>query len=528
MILDSLHERQGRSALILFAIAALLLKYTSADRVLLKSSAPFRVASALSIIVIVGYLVVLASYLMYPNYLDHLEATVASISWLSLHGHPVYPNWADGDIYGLLYGPILYILDGSVLLIYPTLMASKLPSMLALLVAFYCFYAVIKEKVASKLGGIILVASAIVLIAPFWLAFSIRAEPFLICISVVALLAATKLRPLVAAAVIGALAGIAVGLKIHGFVYVLPVVTMLFGKIRNRRDQIKFVAIVSLCACLVALLPFCLNQNSLSDYFQYLEIATKHGFDPELLDDNLRFTLVLFAPIIAIWFWRRPKINAPEIWALGGLFVSIAITVVVGAKVGAGSHHLVPFVPLCLYSAVAMSNLPAKTADRIAVPIFIVLLIAYSPSYVQTIQLSRDFYRQSQSEHTKIVELEKFLNAYPDAQIGPSDSAHYSDTFFRVVPVLQGRVLRVDFAAWIDLEYGGVNEATLARFFERCEIPTWILPLGTPFSTLNLYSYTPLLSDKLRQTFLTNYKMILVGQSYQVWRCSLLAQDSKN
>jgi hypothetical protein len=175
-----------------------------------------------------------------------------------------------------------------------------------------------------------------------------------------------------------------------------------------------------------------------------------------------------------------------------------------------------------------VSYLPAKAADRIAVPIFIVLLIAYSPSYVQTVQLAQEFYLQSQREHAKIVELEKLLNTYPDAQIGPSDSAHYSDTFFRVVPVLKGHVLRVDFAAWIDLEYGGVNEATLARFFERCEIPTWILPLGTPFSTLNLYSYTPLLSDKLRQTFLTNYKMVLVGESYQVWKCSSLTQDSKN
>ena len=53
--------------------------------------------------------------------------------------------------------------------------------------------------------------------------------------------------------------------------------------------------------------------------------------------------------------------------------------------------------------------------------------------------------------------------------------------YFRIIPILKGRDLRLDFNAWMDLAYGGVSEENIIRFFKQCEVPAWILPIGAPF-----------------------------------------------
>jgi hypothetical protein len=134
-------------------------------------------------------------------------------------------------------------------------------------------------------------------------------------------------------------------------------------------------------------------------------------------------------------------------------------------------------------------------------------------------RLTTDYYRNSQIEREKIIELQKYLAAYPDAQIGISDDGHYSDTYYRIFSVLQGHPLRIDFAAWEDLAYVGVDEKNVIRFIKGCEVPTWILPLGAPFTKLSWYTKQPILSDDFRRIFSMNYRLIQMGQAYQVWGC---------
>ena len=71
------------------------------------------------------------------------------------------------------------------------------------------------------------------------------------------------------------------------------------------------------------------------------------------------------------------------------------------------------------------------------------------------------------------------------------------------------------------LEIGLSDEGYIVRFIKGCAVPTWILPLGTPFSMLNFYNGLPLLSESFRATFSTNYRQIETGRAYQVWKCQL-------
>jgi hypothetical protein len=520
-ILIVLQAKQDFLFVVYMCLGAIVLKARSGR--LLTSKLLLYVATGVSVVLIALYLSMLMAYLLYPSYLDHVEATVASIAWLGMHGHALYPNWVSDDVYGLVYGPVLYLLQGLFLLIAPTITTSKVLGVVSLLIALCLIFIIIKQRVANNLTSFLFTASLVMLFVPFGpFAYWTRAEPFLILINVLALLAAIKLRPQAASAVIGILAGIATGFKLHGFIYVAPVAVMTLAQAKTARDRIILAVIGIVCALVFALLPFCLKESSLVGYWQYLNIAAHHRFAPDAFRANLLFALAIFSPIVGIWFWRKPALNATEFWLFAALSISVAIAVCIGSI--SGPYHLLPFVPLCLYVATILAAAPgrqSKPAPRETIAIiFIVLLLAYGPGgFIIHFRLLTDYYRNSQAERDKIIELRRDLAAYPDAQIGISDDGHYSDTYYRIVSVLDGHPLHVDFAAWEDLASVGVEEKNVIRFIKTCEVPTWILPLGAPFTKLSWYTKQPILSDDFRRIFSTNYRLVQMGQAYQVWRC---------
>src|SRR3974390_2042578 len=379
-ILIALQAKQDFLFVVYMCVCAVVLR--TKDCNILTFKLILYIATGISVLSIAVYLATLVPYLLYPSYLDHVEATVASIAWLGMHGHVLYPNWVSGDVYGSLYGPVLYLLHGLFLLIEPTITTSKVLGVVSLLIAFCLIFVVIKQKVDSNLTSFLFIASLVMLFAPLGpFAYWTRAEPFLILINALALLAAIKLRPQAASAVIGILAGIATGFKLHGFIYVAPTDVMPFVQAKPERDRIIFVVIGFACAIIFAFLPFCLKESSLVGYWQYLNIAAHHRFAPDAFRENLRFALAIFSPIVGIWFWGKPALNATEFWLLAGLSISVAITVCMGSI--SGPYHLLPFVPLCLYVATIMAAAPgrqSKPAPRETITIiFIVLLFSYGP-----------------------------------------------------------------------------------------------------------------------------------------------------
>ena len=220
------------------------------------------VATGVGVVVTAVYLTTLVNYVRYPNYLDHVEATVASIAWLGMSGHALYPNWVTGDVYGLVYGPVLFLLHGLFLLIHPAIATSKILGVGFLLVSFALILIIIKQKVANNLTSFLFVASLVMLFVPFGpFVYWTRAEPFLIFISAVALLVAIRLRPMAAGAIIGVLAGLASGFKLHGFIYVAPMAIMTLARVNVLREQVILTSIGISCAITFALLPFCLQNH---------------------------------------------------------------------------------------------------------------------------------------------------------------------------------------------------------------------------------------------------------------------------
>lgn len=518
MTIERLLALSASANIICMGLGALALRQTASAHRVFTSQALIYLATTLGVVVTAGYFIVLAEYLIYPGFVDHVEATVSSIAWLGMHGHPFYPNWTKEGVYGLVYGPALYLLQGIFLLVAPTITGLKLLSVAALFGAFSIVFIVVKQKTKSRLTSLLFLATLLIQFVPLGeFVYWTRAEPFLIFLTAAALLVAVKLRPLPAGILIGVLAGIATGFKVHGCLYVAPVAFMTIARGKTARDQMFLTIIIGACATAFALLPFCLNNMSFIGYLRYLSVAAHHDLRPAALKSNILFALVLLMPIVSILFWRKSAIGSSEFWLLVGLPISIATAIVVASV--SGPYHLLPFAPICLYAIAVVS--PAVEIRGIIAAVFLLFFLSFGiEGSILNAHLFTNYYRHSRTDPGKIFELQAYLDKFPKAEIGVSDDFHNSDANYRIFSVLSGHALHVDFTAWEDLAYVGVDESVVRRFIERCEVPTWILPLGKPFTKVSWYTNEPLLSEQFRQVFATNYRLVQKGRAYQMWKCS--------
>jgi hypothetical protein len=473
--------------------------------------------AALSILAVFAYILKIGLYLLYPNYLGHIQATVASISWLWMQGRELYPNWTTDEIYGLVYGPVLFLINGMALLLSPSIFASKLPGILSFGAALGVTWILLTRRTASGLMSLFLLASLIMLFTPFEeRVYWNRAEPFLILFSVLALLLAFGSASLVAGVGIGVFAGAATGLKLHGFIYIA------LARVETLRGRVLIAIIASACAVLSALLPYLAKGASIVDYLRFLTVELDSGFSPYSIVENLLFTFVLTVPLVGILILRKPALNFPDRCLLAALGISIAIASVIGAIKGGGRYHLLPLAPICIYGIAVICESSKTEAKEIAALIFVSFFFAYSPELFLSVRSLIHLHQTADPlEREKIAELKTYLGSYPEAQIGISDYEHYPSYFYRVFSVWNGHPLDIDFSSWMDLANAGVDEGYIVRFIKGCAVPTWILPLGTPFSMLNFYNGLPLLSESFRATFSTNYRQIETGRAYQVWKCQL-------
>ena len=150
-------------------------------------------------------------------------------------------------------------------------------------------------------------------------------------------------------------------------------------------------------------------------------------------------------------------------------------------------------MPTCIYAIAVVCASSKIETKELAAFIFVSFFLAYGPKLFFDLRLFRYLYQVATPlEHEKIAELKSYLDSYPEAQLGITDLEHYSSYFYRVFSVWNGHPLDIDFTTWMNLTYVGVDEKHITRFVKGCTVPTWILPLGTPFTMSNWYDGLPL------------------------------------
>src|SRR5438876_4307322 len=135
-LLQLLQEHQDELVIVYFCLAALSLKYWLKLHPNFMSAILIGTVAMLAVVTILAYISEIILYLLYPNYFDHALPQVASISWLRIRGHELYPDLTTGDVYFPIYGPLTYLLNGIMLFVGgPSIFVSKLPGVLSLAVA---------------------------------------------------------------------------------------------------------------------------------------------------------------------------------------------------------------------------------------------------------------------------------------------------------------------------------------------------------------------------------------------------------
>src|SRR5262249_48527745 len=146
-----------------FCLATLSWKYSATIRQIFTSVIFIRTAAMLAVSTICAYILTIVLYLLYPNYFDHVQPVVASISWLWMHGYELYHDWTTGDVYILISGPLTFLMNGVMLFFSPSILASKLPGVLSLIVALAGTFILFKRATGSDLTSVFLSASLVAL-----------------------------------------------------------------------------------------------------------------------------------------------------------------------------------------------------------------------------------------------------------------------------------------------------------------------------------------------------------------------------
>jgi hypothetical protein len=462
-------------------------------------------------------------YLVMPGYFDHVEASVAAISWWHKQGHPLYPVWTDGEgVYGLLYGPLLYQITGAAPCVSPTILMSKIPGFLSFWIAGFAIFSALRPS-----GRLALLALAVCLTIeashPF-IVHWIRADPYLLLFASLALLAERRLKPDAAAVAIGVLAGATINLKIHGLLYLVPYAVALLAKCRNGRQLARTAAVGILSLLTTIALPFLDPNISISGYIAYIRIALRQEIDGPLLMANLRFAGVLITPFL-ILAWRHLRGDSQPDLPMGVAFVmSLAIMCILAGK-QLGAHHLLPFLPCfaCLLARAVQVKPRGEQGhapeDGLAI-CSLVLLICYMPGIAMSLNDVRIAEGNMEKERGALAELSGLYQAFPRSVMGVSDNNSYRLTYYRIVGIVAGAPVGIEIPAWIDLKLGGVPEEPVERLLANCSTPFWIIPNGeTIFGVREPTEGNLVFSDHFRQRFLEEYKVLHDGVHYSVWAC---------
>jgi hypothetical protein len=481
-------------------------------------------------------------YLFSPTYIDHIEASVASITQYFLQGIPVYPDPGSYTFHGLLYGPLLPELNSLGYRVGGGVLGSKLVGWAAAWLAIILIALTTPRTERNWAWAASLVGSYCVLASFGSILTADRADSLLLLFATVALWAVIRLRPVPGLVLAALLAGLAADLKLHGPAYIVPALGLWAARHLDPRPRARlataFVAAGAGAAGLI--IPFIPANISAADYLGYIRLGARHGLSLELFAWNSVFLVSLWIPaLLVLLALRKERTPAPQyVVPFAALLLTAEIAViVVASKPGAGAHHLLPFLGFHSFllqrmlvaaagrqrDAVSWRELPAA---RAALTGLAAVLVGTAYPAVAKLNGLLKFDLQGSSQRAQLEELTRFADRYPHGMVGLAGRESYALTLFRPWITLKG-TLQTDYGAWMDWNLSGASDAPLARALWACEIPYLYVPAGgEPFTMDSGYGTGPLFSDAVRESFTHGYSLVHPGQYFDVYGCAVAPTGS--
>jgi len=474
--------------------------------------------------VLVLYAWISGLYLSSCWFMDHCEPTIASLAWYFWNGREIYP--APGTPYfGFQYGPYLYILNGILeASAGPSILAAKLGGVLAGLGALALTYALVRRTCTRTVALLMTAVFAAMQLHFSYFSF-IRADSFLVLFVSVACLAAT-LPTRWTIVLVGLFLGISVNLKIHAFIYFLPILAYV-----KRAVSVRQALAIMAIGCATWMAPFVVFGNiSFPNYMLALSKAVlTHGLDPNASAGILKWLCLLGTPLglaFALAYLQEPEQTRAALkknWGL--LFVlalSLAATTLPASKHGAGPHHFMPFLPVIVLTALGLyrDGVRFQRFKSKSIP-----LEAWLASYLACLFLFAGFQLRSMkwavesnspgwaelaAEIQGVVQRFGKTHAILMGQAeGPTGGGQYELTYLRTMLVFAGMPIGFEPPPLMDAKRAGLDTPRLDDFpNDAKEKPLlWMIPKGgKPFALMTWYPpYDHLYDEPFRRDFLSRY-----------------------
>jgi hypothetical protein len=477
-----------------------------AERAALAGGRTVTLSRVLSLLLVLLYALIVSYYVTLPAYVDHVEPSVAAVSWAIRQGQDAYPDPAGASMYGLPYGPMLFVANGMAMgLAGPSLASSKLAGGVAALGSIALAWVALRRARVTNPGGVI--AALVLLYSTFGAAaFWARAEPLLALCAAAAVVSLT-LPPVSAVVVAGVALGLAVSLKISAVIYLLPALVLL-----AMRYRLPAIAAIGVLAGLVAVSPFLASDRySLSGYLYWVRSAMGDGVRLDALPSAADWAVFMIVPLVMTGSGARDDSRAETSIFRGLLIASVVLSLPLAIKHGTGHYHFLPFVPSVVFAGRFRSWRFIRPAALVAacLTVAIVPLPSWLPSLLSV-------------PGARIVEELTSLQRENPGTVGVGYSANYKLSYFRPVPVFSGNPYAIDGASAMDWDWRGRPfPRAVTDAMRRCATRTWLIPAGSPpFQLPSAYpSGGDVFPGDLRRAFEESYVLAARGEWFEVWRC---------
>lgn len=351
----------------------------------------YRGAFGAATLLLALYAVGLVSCTLIPAVLDHIEVSVGSLSYLGLHGSPVYTSVRDARRYSLLYGPMCYLpYEAALVVLGPFIQSLKAAVVVLNVILFAVLWAVFHRmcprwNVLIPLGFI---ASGMALDARA--PFLIRGDAGLALGVALSILALSRRRRGTTVALFALGGAYAMDVKITAVFYL---VILLYLLARSLGVRLAFLSVV--IAGALAIAPFALAQFSVRNYAGWLREAVYHPLDGNLFLMNVVIAAILLAPPTLVFLSMKMQNSAQAALLfrrnrclLALLGFSLCGSIVTGSKLGAGPTHLNPWFIVSGYIATLLwRTFPAYMSNFLRRSLAICTLIMIIPAASEASEL---------------------------------------------------------------------------------------------------------------------------------------------
>ena len=471
-------------------------------------------------------LVTSAMYLLWPGFGEQGEVNFASVAWLVSNGQPLYTDVDAAQRYSLQHGPIVYLLIGGIMqLLGPSYVTAKLSGVVMFWLILGLSFVMFK-RAGGKRNALIFTGLEAWLLFHWHNSCYIRPDAMLVVCMLISLYAITCIRnKTLMLAICAVVFGLLINLKVHGVIYLLPLLVLLTKFLTVKR----FLA-ASLLTAFVGGLPFLLPQVSFSNYVFWIQTSvqmaagdpasTLYNFAPKLAT---LLILILFPycfavvrGIILYSFCRHNRM------VLKALLLGLLAASLIGSKPGSGTNHLMPLIPFYCYLLLRLSqekpvaDLAVSTGRiwrrRISGIVLggLFLLVTLGGAHKELTLLKMAATDDRRPVLQELAELEK-VYAGKTMEIGYGEKGNRVITDCIPQLVFHGQPLLIEKVAFGDMLAVKVPlPAATVEALQEGYIQVWLIPEGQePFAWMK--------ESEFPQAFLENYRHEGKSAHFDIW-----------